>query len=365
MKFSISGDYVTNHARDMYFLDRVEYKEAADFLSNYLGGLDMTKTKLDEIIKSILEGRKKLVGLNSFELVDDNENIRVISPISVALHKKEIIDSITHDVFYHADKYIDFYAMDKSWLFFIGNTPIQAYQYAYTDMVDIARLVSCVGVDTVECIPHVREPLNLEQYFDDSNKDLLDHGAYITQNPMLVYDLIGEPLSAANRTYFYERLYEYWEQSEHKNNPSVRRRQQRYLNSVKRKKKFIDDRFEAKDDLKKVEKISTAFKSTYDDEFTSEFGIIDLDGHWYNCDWACHSLKAKTVLESKGIVDNTASLDYCLDKVLELGYVLIRDVERFGQPYVYGKPNNYQRQTIDSYCNFYGIDSIEYKTAVG
>lgn len=354
-KFKVSGDYITNQARDMFWNDKRPYEECEKFISSFFCGDTCSDIKF--ISRKILEYRSKLVGINEFNLIDETCEPKPISDSLIKKHENLLIDAIREDMAYHARKYIDMYAVDKSWLYFIDGTPQQAYQYAYSDAADIARYVRGSNLMFIEGVPILGEPLDLSYVYDDSQKHILDHGAYLVFNPQLVYSLIGEPVNGCNIRAFYDALYDYWEKSELKDNPLVKARQKKYLQAKKAYENIYDKI--AKD--AETELTDKSFCGLPDDGFSSHYGIIDPDGRWYNVDWGKHSLKAKSILEIHFGCDEKMSLYKALDTIIDQGYILIRDVLLTGAPTLYGKqPNSTQKQTIDSYCNYWGLDGLEW-----
>lgn len=366
MNLRVDGTYVTNQARKMFWEDKELYDTVIDYLLNFLVCDDFSLEERKSISKEILEGKKKLVGVNSFDLVEDGEMVKIISPISIATRKYELLKNIEKDMSSNIKNYIDFFAMDKSWLFFVGTTPKQAYEYAYTSADIIADKVYNHDSEFyfIGGRPHMVEPLDCSLVYDDSEKDFLDHGAYLVNNPKLIKELIGSRVYGGNIVEFYEKLYDYWENSKYKDHPRVKERQNRYLKLKNRKGTSINTII---DDSYNDERYQKMFKSTWDDEFESEFGIIDLQGHWYNCEWGGHALKAAYILRKNPdnlLIDddiNKMSLDRALDIIVDSGYVLIRDVLR-DSPHVYAKRvNSLQKQRIESYCNWFGLDDISYE----
>lgn len=351
-KLKVSGEYVTEAARDMYWKDKCTYKEAERFLLGFLGGVEQKEQK--KAAKDILEGRKKLKGINEFALIKDEACIRVISPISMVLHEKKAYESVKKDVENCPWKYIDWYAVDKSWRFFQGFTREDIWQYAYTDMSTIAAKARKQGVFFVKRQQYIGKKLDLSKCYNDSCREVLDHGAYLIYNPRLVYELLGEPLNDENRQEFYDRLFDYLEKSGRKDNPTVRKRQNKYLNAME-KRGTLRNYSDMKEDEYAV------FTGKPDKEFSSKYGIIDTEGNWYGCKWSEHSLKAKYILIEKGVVNSSSSLDECLDKTVDLGYVLIRDMDLTGTPCIQGNPNGKQKKTLEKYQSYFG-QKLEQKT---
>lgn len=77
LHFSIEGEFITNVARSWFWDEDKPYEKSEELLMSCMCGGSDTEKRVT--CQDIIEGRKKLVGINEFELVDDNENVRPIS----------------------------------------------------------------------------------------------------------------------------------------------------------------------------------------------------------------------------------------------------------------------------------------------
>lgn len=362
MKFQINGEYITEQARSMYFDDKCQYKEVQEFLSNYLYNDEISKEEINSIIHEIIEGRKKLVGINEFDIVDDNENIREITEEDIVTREDESYQAVVEHMAWNISNYIDPFAFNKSWNFFIGSTPTDAYEYAYTSAEDIARIMRNVEVRSLEYSIKPVEKLNLKLYADFSEKEeLLHHGAYLAINPLFVYKLMGKPVYLGNISELYEKLYKYWNNSPYKDEPVIQRRQKEYL---KYKKAKEEKRISIHKKIQVTEN-DIHQKATPDREFISEYGIIDPDGRWYNVEWGKHALRAVSIIKSRHKDIKEINPDQALDMIIEKGYILIRNVSK-GEPRIYISPkifaNSYQQKCIEDYKEYFNIEKLEEDT---
>lgn len=70
LHFSMDGEFLTAIARDWFWNMDKPYKKCEELLlSCMMGGNEEEKR---HVCQDIIEGRKRLVGVNEFELVDDN-----------------------------------------------------------------------------------------------------------------------------------------------------------------------------------------------------------------------------------------------------------------------------------------------------
>lgn len=77
--FKIDGEWLTNFVRTLFWDEDKPYDVCENLLLQSLINPDISIDQTKDIIREIIEGRKKLVGINNFELVDDNENVRLIT----------------------------------------------------------------------------------------------------------------------------------------------------------------------------------------------------------------------------------------------------------------------------------------------
>ena len=84
--FSVDGEWLTDFVRTWFWDENKPYETCENLLLQSLMNPDIPIETTRIIIQDIIEGRKKLVGINEFELVDDNENIR---PLSMKLNEQK------------------------------------------------------------------------------------------------------------------------------------------------------------------------------------------------------------------------------------------------------------------------------------
>lgn len=78
LHFTISGEFITNIARTWFWDENRPYEKSEELLFCCLGSEEIDDDQRRRIAQDIIEGRKKLVGDNVVEVVDDNENVRPI-----------------------------------------------------------------------------------------------------------------------------------------------------------------------------------------------------------------------------------------------------------------------------------------------
>jgi hypothetical protein len=109
-RLQISGDYITNYVRDLFWEEKRPYKECEDYILDMIDDAEIEEAK--QIARDIIEGRKKFEGVNEFDLVDDSENIRYITDrVDSDEDTAEMLDTIIDDLNYHMSSYVDPYVI--------------------------------------------------------------------------------------------------------------------------------------------------------------------------------------------------------------------------------------------------------------
>lgn len=72
MHFNLNGEFLTNLVRQWFWEQNKDYNLIEDILLNCLHNDYLSLEEKKESIRLIIEGKKKLVGINKFNLIDDN-----------------------------------------------------------------------------------------------------------------------------------------------------------------------------------------------------------------------------------------------------------------------------------------------------
>lgn len=83
--FKVDGEWLTDFVRTWFWDENKPYETCENLLLQSLMNPKIPIKQTKQIIQEIIEGKKKLVGVNEFELVDDNENVR---PLSMKLNEQ-------------------------------------------------------------------------------------------------------------------------------------------------------------------------------------------------------------------------------------------------------------------------------------
>lgn len=265
LHFSMDGEFLTAIARDWFWKMDKPYKKCEELLlSCMMGGNEEEKR---HVCQDIIEGRKKLVGVNEFELVDDNVHVRSLGQKVEELQHKMLVNQIREDMIAHPLNYVDRFAMTDSYETLCTNA-----KHHYIDC----------SYDGIKCF----------LYGKTGYSDAFNNGAWLFTHPDLVAEFNGEPLPEQEsnpefyKTDFWTKLAS-WIEANMKGT-SVERRQRLY-NS------YISDR-------------------PIQHQLT-EYGLIAPDGTWYACEFGEHAALAGRI-----IMRNREAFGLSEHEVLNMAY---------------------------------------------
>ena len=285
LNFSIDGEFLTNVARDWFWNMNKPYKKCEELLFSCMEGGD--KEEKRRVCQDIIEGRKKLVGINEFELVDDNTKVRPLGQKVEELQRKMLVSQIREDMIVHPLKYIDRFAMSFDYDTLCKDVERHYIDYSYDSIKDYV-----IG--------------------DAGYTDAFNNGAWLLNRPDLVAEFNGEPLSEQEsapdfyKTGFWAKLSNWID--ENMKGSSVERRQHlysRYINDIPIKHSL------------------------------TEYGLIAPDGTWYACEIGEHAALAGRIImrnrEAVGLSDHEVldmAYDWSgkgLDYLYKRGWIAIRN----------------------------------------
>ena len=135
LHFSMDGEFLTAIARDWFWNMDKPYKKCEELLlSCVMGGNEEEKR---HVCQDIIEGRKKLVGVNEFELVDDNVHVRSLGQKVEELQHKMLVNQIREDMIAHPLNYVDRFAMTDSYETLCTNAKHHYIDEAFADIENI------------------------------------------------------------------------------------------------------------------------------------------------------------------------------------------------------------------------------------
>lgn len=326
LQFKIDGEFVCRLARTWFWDENRPYEKCEELLLDCLNTEEITLEEKKEIVIEILEGRSKLVGLNTFQLIDDGENVRKLSEKIKENDKKNLIHEILVDMERNPISYVDKYAARKE---------LDDYEN-YLKVTKDKK-----SIDSV--VRWLYSNYNSWKNSYSLNKEQLDmefglrRGAYL-MNAHLVYDLFGKPLSDVNECEKYNKLFQYLEHS--KLSDEIFFRQNLYLAYLRKQQsgspKNASIKFERE----------VCYIPEHD-EFVSPYGLIDPDGNYYSCGFGGHAAKAYAIIkkypEKFGMdVKAANSLLVTADEseiLYEKGWFIVHNKSMMGDPYFKVNPD--------------------------
>lgn len=354
--FKVEGEFICDLARTMFWDDDRPYEACEELLLSCLGTDEISLDEKKIIAQDILEGKKKLIGINCFELVDDNENIRPITNKIKQLQDKLQLKRIKEHMESNPLLYVDPYSTIKSLKAAKEYKQISTYEDAYKYF----------------CFSEFDFDYSNE-YVDYQSETMC--GLWLLHEPELVLKVNGKPIDYYDDS-FWDRLYEYIKNRK----GSFLERNQRYLGNlrinenrraenVKREKEAEELGKEAfaslkasikTDNLDEIEHRSPINEMSYDeyaaylketdpleigydvkpDIIINFEGLIDPKGNFYSCDFGGHNLKAYNLLltywdqfDFKTLIGREIKsrtevkmlhMDKALDAIIEAGWIATR-----------------------------------------
>lgn len=307
LHFQIDGEYVCDLARTMFWDEDRPYEACEEILVGCLGTDQISLDEKKKIAQEILEGKKLLVGINEFELIDDGKKIRPISQKIKQLQDQLKIREIADHINSNPLLYVDPYSTVKS----IKSAKLNNYISSYKDAYEYF----CFNEFDFD---HVNE---YPEYMSETMC-----GLWLLHEPELVLKANGGPYSNYDKELFWENIY----REINDRTGAFLARNERYLGSVrvkenKREEKIRNEK-EALDRGKKiVKKIEAEMAEDYKkhidtmsyreyaaylkelDPINIEYdvlpdnimkfeGLIDLEGNFYSCSFGGHNTKAYHIL---------------------------------------------------------------------
>lgn len=204
--WKVDGAFICDLARTWFWDEDKPYEKCEELVLTCLAGNDLSEYELKLIAQEIIEGRKKLVGVNSFELVDDNENVRPISMKLEEVAKRQKIAEIRGLMASRMIDFVDPFSTSKS--------KVVAREECYTTLEECRTWFWYLD----NYIDHLyMRPM----YTDDTDTMLLkeeddtEAGLWLYNYPEVVYKAMsvrdsypsGNPFKDVNAGEFWEDLY--------------------------------------------------------------------------------------------------------------------------------------------------------------
>lgn len=378
--FQIDGEYITDLARTMFWDDDRDYEDVERLLLQCLVS-DQSEDTLKTIVQQIIEGRKKLVGINELELIDDNENVRPIYKKIKEQFRKVKIAELKNTMTTRMLPYIDPYCTVKSPK---AAKELSDYPWTY-EQCATWFWYSDDAIDHTFMRPHEPGDGMLMDEDDDT-----DCGLWLYRYPDIAYDAMRKhdttPYGDDHDT-FWRDVYDIIKDDFRFRSKYFQNRNERYLAYLRMKKnvydpapvyhhmnKSVDDELKiqldavrtytdkwladhANDDktndnakklqMHEMKMINAILHDESDinsrdrmyailpDEYDRWEGLIAPNGDFYSCEFGGHNTKAYFIIATKpelfpNIDVTTLSMTDALDDILKYGWCATRYMPMIG-----------------------------------
>ena len=296
MRFHIDSAFLTDVARSWFWNEKMPYEKSEELLMCCLNTDELSLEEKKAICKDVIEGRKKFVGIDECQIVDDGKDVRTIDEELKNHTRYNTIAAIKADIARDPFKYLDPFAVNCSYSELANKIRDGEIENTISDIEDY-----------------------LLNYNEVKDNDVLNCGMWLWYKPEFIADIcdrskIPEANShlSAYKNGFWRYIYVALKKSQYES--SVLRRQNRYLVFIGENPRTI---------------------------FNSEFGLISPKGEWFDCGFAEHNSTAAKIIRGTeghfGLTEEQAfsyyGSDRCMDFLFEKGWAALRNPE-FGQPYV-------------------------------
>lgn len=340
LSFSISGDFITNLARQWFWQENKPFHEVYQLLNQTVRPNDSQDNRdVHRLITDILEYRMDLTGVNTFTLIEHTpkEDYKPIFTRIQTLERELMIEKIKNDMQYSFAKYVD------KWSAIISLHPdvvCQRNPQTYQDWKRYLTTEHTMSIASTEPIYIHHSPLIETPTMG---------GLWLINYPELVYDCMESKndLNCIGSPHFWQNIYEHM-----KDVKWAKDRNERYLFSI-RPKPSIEERMKAlckayEKENEKEPVYMTQEWFTYKlkieksvqyllepDNMQNWEGLIAPNGDFYSVNFGGHNQKAYFLLhknpESFGFTKDSleqSSIDMsnALDTLIEHGWCATRSV---------------------------------------
>lgn len=335
LHWSISGEFITDIVRSWFWDENKPYETCEELLLNCLINPKLTLEDRKNIARDIIEGRKKITGVNELTVENDGKNIRPIqTKIKELMHKNKI-----YEIERHIDNnpicYVDPYATSKSIKALTEG--ITRYRNDYNTK-EILETYFCYHTNGITDEPMYDMPLS------DINKPSRC-GLWLWENPEIIVTICEEKNTQPGTPDFWEGIYEYT-----KDKPEFHERNMRYL----AEKRIISNDISTTHTNDRIIDKPTG-KPVEPSGLKSWIGLVDPQGHFYSCEFAEHETLAYKIIagspekfpeDKNSAYHFVMSLDLLLNKY---HWCALRDVWGTGKSITFPADNritNAQKRTI-------------------
>lgn len=350
--FKIDGEYICDLARSWFWDENRPYKKCEDLLLSCLVTDQVTLEEKKRIVIDILEGRKKLIGVNTLDLVEDGKQIRSISEKIEEYRKREMIRKIKDDIYSRPAAYIDAFSCNKDPKEY---EPVRNLEYRDRIQVEEAfgKFLTPyhelrLWAYSIENAWYMKSRI-LPGFWDENNTGILDNGFYLIKHPNLVYEFIGEPENGSNREKLFRLLANHFQSLLERGVLCDSDRQKVIHRNMKYNASISDENsaYDADQDEHLYSSSDELNRNPCSDDYLSEYGLIDPTGNYYSCSFAGHHTKAHYILLHK--TGKYFNFDEALDELYNSGWAIIRNPDPAGNVFFdYRADRRPTKRQIDS-----------------
>ena len=232
--FQIEGEFITDLARTWFWDENKDYDVCENLLLQCLVCDQLTEDDMKAIALQILEGRKKLVGVNEFTLEDDGENIRPVHLKIKENYRKLKIAELKHLM---STRMIDF--VDP----FCTTVSLRAAR----ELGKVVTYEQCMAWFWYEngAIDHTyMRPLEPGNGMLVDEEDDTDAGLWLYNHPEIAYDAMKMhdtyPTNEYEKDTFWRDVYNLINDTFPFRSKYFQNRNERYLASLRVKKNILD-----------------------------------------------------------------------------------------------------------------------------
>jgi len=313
LHFSVDGEWLTEFARSWFWDEDKPYPVVRELIGSCMVGY--SEDEITKTVNDILEGRKKFVGVNTFELVDDNARYRPITDKLQEVSKKHEIAKIQADIqrngIYYVDKWSTVKSYRKAREMNVHTAEECSIWFQYSDKdQDKVRLG-----EYIEPLPAAQDPTKA--------------GLWLLEDPELIYICSNQCRIPVTDDEFWENIYEAT-----KSSPGFEMRNAKYRLSADREIQ-VETREPEKFSKRNNARCEFGLEPVIDNSIPGWTGIIAPNGDFYPCDFAGHEELAYRILcyksQEEGLKpvmafsngEKTWGGEYgkALDTLVDMGYV--------------------------------------------
>lgn len=319
LHFHIEGSFITDLAREWYFLEKKNYSECEELLlSCMMSGEDSEEVlqMKKQFALDIIEGRKKFVGIDEFTLEDDNSTIRLV-------HVEEMERRLNQALVENAklkeeNEYLNTTFKITSEMLEIETQKADRLQESFDRINNkLSRII-----ENNSPIYRLRCYLAKSNFVDMTTlyTEIFVNGNLPNKDKEQLKDLLNKAnIHPSRNRWGYDEIIVFYDNDSDKVMSSEE--------LIKRGFAIIEPEKEVKKQTKKPDK-----KYKKENRVEAKYGWLDPTGRFFESPWGTHEHKARNIIDKNGWIDEYMKWDdagiegirFCRDFLINVkGYVLI------------------------------------------